>query len=468
MLELKKKKKVKYVLSVRLRGDKKKLAHASLLRFQHLKNLLYILINKYFNLTSKYLDLKQRDKIANGKNEELIKQLIQLDSSLANIVNDIQNIYEYNGSDFFQAANKQVDKEYKSYFILLEKYKKGKIENKPGIPRPKKLDKVININYILCHRQFKLIDDNNTYLIKSTKDKNLHFNIKFSKLKYINLNNIKTFGIRMSLTDIYLDIYYEVDLSEFDNISGNYKLGIDLGINNLISAISNNPELKSFIISGNEIKFFNQWANKYLAKLQSKIDLETDKDKKKELTYMRRKLFAYRNRRIKSIFHQITNKIIQICKQYGINEIIIGDLPSAKQNVNLGDKNNQNFYSIPFSILIDQLKYKGEKYGIKITIVKEYYTSAKSAITDEIYEKHIYRKYGRGSYFDPKINKIWNADINGAFNIIRRVYKNAFKNFSDKLKLVKLANPIKFNIVILTQSDILFIISKLKATGNLL
>jgi len=466
MSELKKKK-VKYVLSVRLRGDKKKIARSSLLRFQHLKNLLYILINKYFELTSKYLDLKQRDKIANCRDKELIDQLIQLDSSLINIINNIQNIYKHNGSDFFQATNKQVDKEYKSYFALLKKYKNGKIENKPGIPRPKKLDKIINVNYILCHRQFKLIDDN-TYLIKPTKDKNLHFNIKFSKLKYIDPNNIKTFGIRMSLTDIYLDIYYEVDLSEFENVTGNYKLGIDLGISNLISAISNNPNLKSFIISGNEIKSFNQWANKHLAKLRSKIDLETDKDKKKDLIYMYRKLFAYRNRRIKSVFHQITNKIIQICKQYGINEIIIGDLPSAKQNINLGSRNNQNFYSIPFSVLINQLKYKGEKYGIKVTIVEEYYTSAKSAITNKIYEKHIYRKYGRGSYFDPKINKIWNADINGAFNIIRCVYKNAFKNFSDKLKLIKLANPIKFNITTLTQSNISLIVNELKATRNLI
>ena len=76
------------------------------------------------------------------------------------------------------------------------------------------------------------------------------------------------------------------------------------------------------------------------------------------------------------------------------------------------------------------LKYKCQKYGINITTNEESYTSKCSFLDNEVICKHdnyLGKRVKRGLY---KTNGgyLINADVNGSYNIIRKVFPNAFSN----------------------------------------
>ncbi|MGD1704525.1 IS200/IS605 family accessory protein TnpB-related protein [Dapis sp. BLCC M229] len=62
--------------------------------------------------------------------------------------------------------------------------------------------------------------------------------------------------------------------------------------------------------------------------------------------------------------------------QLSISEI--GNNKKWKQEVNLGERNNQNFAQIPDRKFIEQLTYKADKVGMKVIINEESYTSKAS------------------------------------------------------------------------------------------
>lgn len=112
----------------------------------------------------------------------------------------------------------------------------------------------------------------------------------------------------------------------------------------------------------------------------------------------------------------------------GINTIIIGHNKCWKQEINIGKRNNQNFVSIPFNMFISMISYKATLEGINVKIVEESYTSKCSFLDNERICKHESykgRRTKRG-LFKTSFGKIINADINGAFNIIRKSEKESF------------------------------------------
>jgi len=99
-----------------------------------------------------------------------------------------------------------------------------------------------------------------------------------------------------------------------------------------------------------------------------------------------------------------------------------------KQEVNLGRRNNQNFVSIPYYILIHDLTYKGEEIGMQVKEQEEAHTSKCSFLDGESIEHH--KKYAgkrikRGIFRAADGTKI-NADVNGALNIIKKAIPKAF------------------------------------------
>ena len=138
------------------------------------------------------------------------------------------------------------------------------------------------------------------------------------------------------------------------------------------------------------------------------------------------------------------NAIVNIARENNINTIIIGNNKLWKQNINIGKKNNQSFVSIPFSTLIEQIKYKAEEFGINTIVREESYTSKCSALDLESVKKHITylgKRIKRGLF--KTLNGILiNADGNGSLNIIRKEVGDAFMPTDRGLVL----NPIKINI----------------------
>lgn len=201
--------------------------------------------------------------------------------------------------------------------------------------------------------------------------------------------------------------------------NGNY-LGIDIGLDNLASCVSNNGSC--FIINGRPLKSINQYYNKRLAFLKSKL-----KDNK-QISKQIRSLTNKRNNKIKDYLHKASRILINHVVSNGINTIIIGHNKYWKQEINIGKRNNQNFVSIPFNMFISMISYKATLEGVNVKIVEESYTSKCSFLDNERICKHESykgRRTKRG-LFKTSFGKIINADINGAFNIIRKSEKESF------------------------------------------
>ena len=110
-----------------------------------------------------------------------------------------------------------------------------------------------------------------------------------------------------------------------------------------------------------------------------------------------------------------------------IGTMILGYNQGWKFELSLGKRTNQNFSYIPYALFKKILSYKCELNGIKLILTEESYTSKCSFIDNETLHHHKnylgYRKF-RGLFLSGKISNRTpiNADIQGAYNIMRKMY----------------------------------------------
>jgi putative transposase len=114
---------------------------------------------------------------------------------------------------------------------------------------------------------------------------------------------------------------------------------------------------------------------------------------------------------------------------------LIGKKPLWKQEVEMGKRNNQSFVRIPHTRFIEMVQYKAALVGIQVKITEEAYTSKASFLDlDPIpsYDpnrtelpKFSGRRVSRGMY-QTSSKRLINADVNGSFNIGRKVFPTAF------------------------------------------
>jgi IS605 OrfB family transposase len=288
-----------------------------------------------------------------------------------------------------------------------------------------------------------------------------------------DVKDVSSVRLIYHLSDVWIDVIYEKELKEPE--AGIIHLaGIDLGMNNLISLVSTNPDVRSLIISGMEIKSFNRWFNKKKAEAQSAMDPlhnriagEKDKSLKKamfkklfELKLHLHNLCNYRSRWIESHFHKAASVLPDYLYETGHKVVYIGKgATESKDGIDLGKVTNQNFVSIPFRRLINILKYKLEELDIKVEEKEEAYTSKASSISDDILEiQRMYAEAGekkiecsgkrvkRDLYRDDVLEKVFNADLNGALNILKVGVKLHRLTLSLKVLLCKLCSPLGFTI----------------------
>lgn len=267
--------------------------------------------------------------------------------------------------------------------------------------------------YTLCKRSYNL-------KIQSTKS-----NIKMVKFVYDESNDlIKCFKI------------YEVEEPKLKQDNSRY-FSIDPGLNNIVS-IYNNIGIRPLLYNGRPIKSINQYYNKTNAKLRSELPTNVNSSKRlKQLSFKRNNKLDYE-------MHKLSNHIINEAIKHNISKIFIGNNTGWKHEINLGKKNNQNFVNIPHTKLFQQLLYKGALKGIEVIFTEESYTSKASFFDKD--ELPIYgefdtpkfsgRRIKRGLYRDSKGND-WNADLNGAANIMRKCSDKAYKRIRKTKELMK-------------------------------
>jgi putative transposase len=211
-------------------------------------------------------------------------------------------------------------------------------------------------------------------------------------------------------------------------------LSIDLGINRLATVVTNTG-IAPILFVGTYIKSINQYYNKmrsyYYAILRNGKQSDEGNFVSKRLLNFDKKRYL----RMKDFFHKLSFNIIQIALKENIDTIIIGKNDAWKQNANMGNINNQNFVNIPYSLLIQMIKYKASQQGIAVIVSEESYTSKASFLDNDMIptyvagnqEKYTFSgKRYKGSY-KTNSGKFLNADVNGSANILRKVVPDAFK-----------------------------------------
>lgn len=253
-------------------------------------------------------------------------------------------------------------------------------------------------------------------------------------------NNIKQVRIVPHINHCVVEVVYNVVDVEQKEYNGNW-MGIDLGLNNLATCVSNT---EGFIINGKPLKSINHYYNKRKQFLQSK--LKTNKYSSNRIELITNK----RNNKVKDYLHKSSKIIVDNAINSNTTKIIIGKNDNWKQKINIGKKNNRQFTSIPHATLIEMIKYKAQLAGIETIITQEAYTSKCSAIDLEPickHENYLGKRKKRG-LFVTATGKLINADANGALNIARlglSVSKNEIK-ISD-LVMSCVSQPKKINIL---------------------
>ncbi len=110
----------------------------------------------------------------------------------------------------------------------------------------------------------------------------------------------------------------------------------------------------------------------------------------------------------------------------------------------MGKKNNQNFVGIPMDKFRSMLKYKLELRGITLIDREESYTSKCSFLDLEPickHDKYMGKRVKRGQFKSSDGTTI-NADINGAYNILRKEIPNVFIEGIEGLRVI----PLKLKI----------------------
>lgn len=197
---------------------------------------------------------------------------------------------------------------------------------------------------------------------------------------------------------------------------------IDIGVNNLAALTASLPGFVPRLINGRPLKALNQFYNKRRAQLQAR--LQQNRHTSRRLDAITDK----RNRRITDYLHNASRAIINLLVQHRIGTLVIGHNPNWKQRVRLGRRTNQTFVFIPHARFIAMLTYKAEIVGIRVLVHEEAHTSKVSFLDNEPVQHHAHyagKRIARG-LFRASDGRLINADVNGSYNIGRKVAPDAF------------------------------------------
>ena len=303
-----------------------------------------------------------------------------------------------------QQIIKLLFKNWKSFFKANKDYKRNpkKYKGRPKLPKYK--DKVKGRNVVLfTGQQCRL------------KGGFVHFPKGILKPLRTKVDNVIQVRLVPQATCYIIEVVYKKEIQVYENLKKENMLGIGLGVNNLATCM-NNVGKRPFIINGKPVKSINQYSNKLKAKFMSYVN---NKGTSKNI----KRVLLRRNNKIQDYMHKASRTIVDYCIKHDIGTIVIGLNSDWKQELQTGKVNNQNFVSIPFKTLIEQIQYKAEEVGINVTITEESYTSKIDHFAFEImkhHDKYLGKRVKRGC-FQSFTHKLLNADVNGAIGIMRKV-----------------------------------------------
>ena len=332
--------------------------------------------------------------------------------------------YKLLGTAVSQQTMKCADYSFRSFFKLLEMIKERKFTTtKISIPHYLEKDGMYPLYIPTLHIKDKCFVISTSPELKHKYGGAIRIRIPDKLLD----KHIRQVHIIPKYNGKYFEAHYvyddDTDYKDGVELDNSKFLGIDLGVNNLATCVTN--EGASFIIDGKHIKSINQWYNKELARLSS----IKDKQKIKSFTKKQYVVTTKRNNRINDYLYCAAKYIVKYCIQNHIGNLVVGYNEGFQQNVRFRKNDTQNFVMIPMGRFKDRLKLLCERYGINFVLQEESYTSQASFFDNDDIPTWNPRNPKQGKFSGYRNKRCYtrkdgkgkvHADVNGALNILRK------------------------------------------------
>ena len=337
--------------------------------------------------------------------------------------------WKWNLANSGQQVLRRLDSNWKAFFKSIKDWKKNphKYNGMPKLPKYLKKDGLTE--FALTTQQVRLKDDGLVHFPKSMNGFTIQPQFIYDD-RFIQFNQCRV----VPRNDrIIVELIYTISIKDFPKeIAG---IGsIDLGLDNFVTFVDNLGN-KPIIINGKGLKSCNQYYNKLIAQAKSELDKNKNSNKYSHLLYS---ITNKRNDKIKSFMHLTSKYIVEECQAIGIKTLVIGKNEGQKQNSKL-----KNFIQIPYNQFIQILAYKCQEVGIDLILTEESYTSGTSFLDDELPNKdnyNILRRVRRG-LFRSNGGRLINADVNGAYQIMKKVFRDVKRPADIGLVM----NPVRVN-----------------------
>ena len=185
---------------------------------------------------------------------------------------------------------------------------------------------------------------------------------------------------------------------------GNLTAGIDVGVNNLLAVYVENGLTR--LVSGRPLKAISHYWRGRIAEYQSmlnKYGLETSKRLRRMYKKWREQIKHYINARVR--------EVIEWLYDIGVSKVKVGYPKGIAQE----NGNFNNIHVWTYGYLLRRIREVAEEYGIRVIYVDEKGTSTRCPLHGDGCGIRVYR----GLFRCTRLNKIYNADIAAAYNILK-------------------------------------------------
>lgn len=316
-----------------------------------------------------------------------------------------------------QEVCKVLDKSWKSFYALK---KSGGIEN----PKPPKYKQE---NLPITYMQNGMKKDG--AVIRLSVPKNLKEYMKeaydidadFLYLKnscFEDIENIKQLKLYPPENgEMDVIIVYEVTDAELMEDNGKY-LSIDIGVHNMMTCYS--TEGPSFILGRKYFSIARKY-DKEIARVQSQwseVQSQAGVKYPKSSKHIQA-LYEKKKNCLNDYLHKLTHWLTEYCIAHDIHTVVLGDLTGIREDNDKGNVTNQKFHALPYKRIHELLSYKLAMAGITLVAQDEAYSSQCSPLVPSVSKAYATKekRVCRGLYKDGE--KTWNADVVGAYNILR-------------------------------------------------
>ena len=338
--------------------------------------------------------------------ENLSEDLKDLDKVMKNFPDEHDNYRSLGYSACAQQILRLFHQNLQNYFKSIKDYKKHP-EKYTGMPKFPKFRKAGERFQVIFTNQVAKLSSQTIRVAPRTFENKLTIKLRTRSVK-------KLCQVVFAPRNDYFLVYviYEVEDPVISQKS-NKVAAIDIGLTNL-ATVTFSKQDEPILYRSDLMKInrdFNLINSKYVSILMKTQNKDTSK--------RRNRLSDKRAGLIEDRLHKISRAIVNDLSHRGVSTVIVGKNTGQKINNKL-----KNFVQVPLFRLIEMIKYKAELVGITFLQVEESYTSGTSFLDNELPTKEFYnkdRRRFRGLFISNNLKRI-NADVNAAFQIMKKVY----------------------------------------------